>query len=224
MLAKFANNVAKKQPTWSGVCDLTALSEPERIAVMGQFEVRDVWGIGRRIAMQLMEFGVRTVADLRACDPKRIRERFSVVVERTVNKLRGVACVAWESQPPARQKIIASRSFGGPLYTIEQLAAPIRFHMGRAAEKLRKQGSVAGALGVWLETNQFRPQDAQYSPAKNIPLPMPTDDTVALTAWATALLRAIYKPGYRYVKAGCMLMDLREREIMQGALFDIAPV
>jgi DNA polymerase V len=223
-LAKFANNVAKKQPAWSGVCDLTALSEAEQIAVMGQFEVRDVWGIGRRIAMQLMEFGVRTVADLRACDPKRIRERFSVVVERTVNELRGVACVAWESQPAARQQIIASRSFGGPLYTVEQLAAPIRFHMGRAAEKLRQQGSVAGVLGVWLETNQFRPQDAQYSPAKNIPLPMPTDDTAALTAWATALLRVIYKPGYRYVKAGCMLMDLRERGIVQGSLFDVAPI
>lgn len=219
-LAKFANNVAKKQPQWGGVCDLTALTEVELVEVLGQFEVRDVWGIGRKIAMQLMDYGVRTAADLRACDPKRIRERFTVVLERTVSELRGIACVAWENQPSAKKQIIASRSFGGPLYTPEQLAEPVRFHMQRAAEKLRQQDSIAGSVGVFLETNRFRPQDAQYSPSRAIHLPVATDDTAALTSWATTLMRAIYKPGFRYVKAGVMLMDLRERGVVQGSLFN----
>ena len=222
-LAKFANNVAKKQAQWGGVCDLTALSETELVAVLGQFDVRDVWGVGRKIAMQLMSYGVRTAADLRACDAKRIRERFTVVLERTVSELQGVSCVAWENEPPAKQQIIASRSFGGPLYTTEQLAEPVRFHMARAAEKLRLQGSIAGTLGVFLETNRFRPQDPQYSPSRAIHLPAATDDTAVLTTWATTLMRAIHKPGFRYVKAGVMLMDLRERCVVQGSLFDAAP-
>lgn len=37
------------------------------------------------------------------------------------------------------------------------------------------------------------------------------------------MFRAIYKPGYRYVKAGYMLMNLRERGVVQGSLFDAAP-
>lgn len=221
-LAKMANNVAKKQPQWGGVCDLTALTEAELIAVLGQFEVRDVWGIGGKIARQLMDHGVKTAGDLRACDPKRIRERFSVVVERTVSELQGVSCVAWENQPPAKQQIIASRSFGGPLYTPGQLAKPVRFHMARAAEKLRQQDSIAGTVGVFLETNRFRAKDPQYSPSRSIRLPVATDDTAALTTWATALMRAIHKPGFRYVKAGVMLMDLRERGVVQGSLFDAA--
>lgn len=221
-LAKFANHVAKKQPGWNGVCDLTAIGERDLIALMGKVEVREIWGIGRQIAMQMMEFGVRTVADLRACDAKRIRERFSVVVERTVSELKGISCIEWENEPPAKKQIIASRSFGGPLYTVDQLAAPVRFHMGRAAEKLRHQGSTAGRIGVFLETNRFR-DDPQYCPSKSIHLPIATNDTATLTSWATSVLRAIYKPGFRYVKAGCMLMDLCDKGVMQDSLFDGPP-
>jgi DNA polymerase V len=222
-LAKLANHMAKKQPQWKGVCDLTACAEPERLAHMDALDVREVWGIGRKLSVQLMELGIATAGDLARCDSKRARERWGVVMERTIQELNGVSCVAWENQPPAKQQIIASRSFGGPLYTVEQLIEPLRFHMGRAAEKLRQQDSIAGRVGIFLETNRFRPQDPQYSPSQSIALPSATDDTAILTTWGTALLRALYKGGYRYVKAGVALDDLRPRGMQQGSLFDAQP-
>jgi len=222
-LAKFANNAAKKQPQWGGVCDLAALTQAELLEVLDQFDVRDIWGIGRRLCVQLFELGIKTAGDLARLDPKRARERWGVVMERTIQELNGIACVAWETQPPAKQQIIASRSFGGPLYTVEQLVEPLRFHMGRAAEKLRQQDHVAGRVGIFLETNRFRPQDPQYSPSRSIALPASTDDTAVLTTWAVALLRAVFQAGYRYVKAGVMLDDLRPRGMQQGSLFDTQP-
>jgi DNA polymerase V len=172
-LAKFANHVGKKQPQWAGVCDLTTLTTADRLALMDQFPVQEVWGVGRRLAEQLIELGISTTGALARSDPKRLRERFGVVMERTVSELQGVSCVEWQTQPPAKQQIIASRSFGGPLYTLDQIAEPVRFHMGRAAEKLRQQGSVAGRVGVILETNRFRPQDPQYSPPEPSRYPWP---------------------------------------------------
>jgi DNA polymerase V len=222
-LAKFANHVGKKQPQWGGVCDLTTLTTADRLALMDQFPVQEVWGVGRRLAEQLIELGIPTTGALARSDPKRLRERFGVVMERTVSELQGVSCIAWENQPPAKQQIIASRSFGGPLYTLDQIAEPVRFHMGRAAEKLRQQGSVAGRVGVILETNRFRPQDPQYSPSRAIALPVASDDTAVLTTWAAAVMRAVFKGGYRYVKAGVMLDDLRPRGMTQGTLFDSMP-
>jgi len=222
-LAKFANHVGKKQPQWGGVCDLTVLTEADRLALMDQFPVQEVWGVGRRLAEQLIELGLPTTGALARSDPKRLRERFGVVMERTVSELQGVSCIAWENEPPAKQQIIASRSFGGPLYTLDQIAEPVRFHMGRAAEKLRQQGSVAGRVGVFLETNRFRPQDPQYSPSRSLALPVATDDTAVLITWAVALLGALFKAGYRYVKAGVMLDDLRPRGLHQGSLFDAQP-
>lgn len=222
-LAKLANKVAKSHAEFGGVCDLTSMPESELTALLSTVPVEDVWGIGRKLSAALIQGGVTTAAQLRQCDHRHIKERFNVVVERTVRELQCVPCIAWESEPPAKQQIIASRSFGGPLFTAEALADPIRLHAGRAAEKLRQQGSIAGRLGVWIETNRFRPQDPQYCPLRWINLPNPTDDSTVLTAWAVGLLRLIYKPGYRYVKAGVMLDDLRERGIVQGALFDTAP-
>jgi DNA polymerase V len=212
--------VAKKQPQWRGVCDLTALDELELTRLLDGIAVGDVWGVGRRLSAALIGQGIQTAAQLRACDPKRIRERFNVVLERTVSELQGVACLAWETEPPAKKQIIASRSFGDAIHALGDLVEAIRWHASRAAEKLRQQSSLAGRVGVWIETNRFRPQDPQYTPNRSIRLPVATDDTSVLVAWATDVLRALFRPGYRYVKAGVMLDDLRPRGLAQGSLFD----
>lgn len=222
-LAKLANRCAKKEPRWQGVCDLTAMDSAEVEQTLARVPVQDVWGIGRKLAEVLIRGGIKTAADLRRAEPKRIRERFNVVVERSVSELHGTSCITWETEPPAKQQIISSRSFGAPLYTLDELREPVHVYMARAAEKLRRQGSTAGRVGVWIETNRFRSQDAQYSPSQSIRLPDATDDTASLTAWAVALLRSIWREGYRYVKAGVMLDELRPKAMMQGTLFDAAP-
>lgn len=222
-LAKLANRIAKKDARWNGVCDLTALTISDLEAVMATVEVGDVWGIGRKLSAKLIDQGIRTAADLRAADPRRIRERFNVVVEKTVRELQGIACGDLESAPPPRQQIIASRSFGQPLYQASALLEPVHQFTCRAAEKLRAQNSVAGAIGVWIQTNPFRPQDPQYMPQHTLRLPEPTDDSAWLCAWAGGILQTLFKPGYRYVKAGVMLLDLQERGVRQGQLFDTAP-
>lgn len=221
--SKLANHIAKKQSQFGGVCDLTSMAEPELDALLSTVQVQDVWGIGRKLAEALIRGGVTTAAQLRQCDPKRIRERFSVVVERTVSELQGVPCIAWETEPPAKQQIISSRSFGGPIHTLQELAEPIRMHAGRAAEKLRQQHSAAARVGVWIETNRFRPQDPQYAPMRWINMPGSTDDTAVITTWAMAVLHSVFKEGFRYVKAGVMLDAIRPKELAQGSLFDALP-
>ncbi|MGH8114885.1 MAG: Y-family DNA polymerase [Rhodanobacteraceae bacterium] len=220
-LAKLADWIAKHDDTKDGVCDLTAMPRTELDARLAKIEVREVWGVGRRLAERLREDGIFTIADLRAADPRRIRNRYSVTLERTVRELQGTACIDLEEVAPPKQQIIASRSFGAPVYTLQELAEPIRQYMGRAAEKLRRQGSVAGSVGAWIETNRFREQDAQYSPSLTLTMPAPSDDTVVLIQWAQRVLRRIYREGYRYVKAGVMLLDLRERNVEQQRLFEV---
>jgi len=46
---------------------------------------------------------------LRDADPRFLRERFSVVLERTVHELRGTPCMALEDATPNRKSIVASR-------------------------------------------------------------------------------------------------------------------
>jgi DNA polymerase V len=77
---------------------------------------------------------------------------------------------------------------------------------------------------VWLETNRFRPQDPQYHPCAGVRLPNPTDDLADLTYTASIVLARIFKPGYRYTKAGVMLEELVDQDHVQGGLFDAAEV
>lgn len=216
-LAKLANHCAKKQPVWNGVCNLLDVPDPDPI--IGGIDAGEVWGVGRRIAARLESMGISTVRQLRDYDLKAIRREFSVVLERTVLELRGVSCLSLEEVSPPKQQIVCSRSFGEMVSTLSGLEEAVSTYVGRAGEKLRRQGSVAGAITVFINTNSFRSDLPQYSNSITVAMPDPTSDTLSLTQTAISGLRKIYRQGYEYKKAGVMLLDLVDMERVQPSLF-----
>lgn len=107
-------------------------------------------------------------------DAETLRSQFSVVLERTVRKLRGVSCLDLEEAVPDKQKIMSSRSFGPLVYVRVELEEAVAIYIARAAEKLRAQDALAGALQVYIRTNIFKPDVPQYQWAMTIPLPAET--------------------------------------------------
>ena len=219
-LAKLANHCAKKGLAGAaGVCDFTTMRQAELAQLFGRIEVGEVWGVGRKIEARLAALGITTVQQLRDADPDMIRAKFSVVLERTVQELRGVSCLALEEVAPDKQQIICSRSFGQYIEDRDQLAEVVASYVARAAEKLRAQDSLAGALLVFIQTNPFNPKEPQYQRSMTLPLPEATADTRILVSWALKVLRRIYRPGFAYQKAGVMLSELRPRSMAQASLF-----
>lgn len=221
-LAKFANHLAKKNPVFDGVCDLTALTDQERQQWMTKIEVGEVWGVGRKIADRLQTMGIRSVLDLATADLKLIRRQFGVVLERTASELQGTSCLELDDLADPKKQIMASRSFGAMVEGLAELGEAVAWHIDRAAEKLRDQGSVAGAVYVFIQTNRFRQTDPQYNPGVVVPLADVSDDTRALTTAALKGLRHIYRPGYSYKKCGVMMMELTAKQQRQETLFDDA--
>ncbi len=220
-LAKLANHCAKKSLAGSdGVCNLLALNAGELDELFGRIEVDEVWGVGRKIDARLREMGIASVKDLRNADPAMIRTRFSVVLERTVRELNGVSCLSLEEVAPDKQQIMCSRSFGEPVYELDDLLDAVATYMSRAAEKLRGQQGVAAALMVFLQTNPFKPEEPQYHPSMTVPLPDPTADTRVLVQWAQRIAKRLYRRGYAYKKAGVMLSGIQSAGVSQGSLFD----
>ena len=208
-LAKLANHAAKKDLAGlDGVCDFGVLSPSALDELFEQIPVSEVWGVGRRLDERLAEMRISTVRQLRDASPSWIRERFSVVLERTVRELRGVPCLDLEDIAPAKQQIMASRSFGTPVFDLEQLSQAVASHTTRAAEKLRAQQCVAGAITVSIRSNPFKPWERQYNQGAVVPLPEPSADTRALINAALWGLSKIYRPGYAYKKAGVLLSGL----------------
>ena len=73
-------------------------------------------------------------------------------------------------------------------------------HASSGATKLRKQKSVARAIMVFLNTNRFREDLAQYNPSLVLQLPYPTSDTRVIVATAQRALQCIYRKGFYFIK------------------------
>ena len=224
-LAKLANYIAKTAERKPGsypkelsqVCNLTTLPAQDLDDVLAATLVEEVWGVGRKIAAQLHEGGIHTVLDLARMDPATIRRRWSVVLERTVRELQGMQCIDLDDAPAPKKEIACTRSFGQAITELPPLVEAVSEFASRAAEKLRKQGSLASQLLVFAHTSPFRP-GPRFNKSVVVPLRRPTADTGKLV-WAAAMgMRRMYEPGYKMAKAGVMLLDLVPGSVLQGEL------
>lgn len=225
-LAKLANHIAKSADRKPGsypaelarVCNLAALPAADLDAVLEATDLGEIWGIGRRIAEQLRAKGLRTALDVARMDPVVARRRWSVTLERTVREMQGQACIAFEDTPPAKKEIACTRSFGTPIIELADLIESVTEFASRACEKLRRQEGHAGQVLVFIHTSAFRTEDPQYSRSVTVPLRRPTADSGLVASSAVRGLRAIYRPGFRYAKAGVMLLDLQSAAVDQREL------
>lgn len=220
-LAKLANFAAKKWKKTGGVLDLSDPQRRERL--MKILPVGEVWGIGSRTSAKLNHLGINTAWDLAIQPTQRIQEQFNVVIARTVMELNGIQCLELEEIVPDKQQIVCSRSFSRRLTEFRELSAALAEFGSRAAEKLRKQGSVAGCITVFIRTNPFNPNEPQYQRSACIKLDLGTQDTRIIVVTANRLLETIYKSGYGYQKAGVQLSHIQSDALPgQIDLFDDA--
>lgn len=224
-LAKLGNYCAKKIEPYksAGVFCWEDIETMEYMRLFYGIDVGEVWGIGHRISRKLAALGITKVHQLVTTNPKLIRKHFNVTIERTVNELNGTPCLSLEEMAPDKKQIVSSRSFANLITELEELEASVASHIARGVEKLRNQKSTASMLTVFIMTNRFRLQDAQYSPSFTVPLVQPCDDLGPFQVAANSALRRIFKPGYKYKKAGIMLSGIQPNTVRQADLFAPPP-
>lgn len=220
-LAKLANHVAKKQAHFNSVCNFNELSKEELDTLLDKIEVGEVWGVGRRTRSRLQDMNINSALDLKHASSTRIRTEFGVLTTRTLTELNGQACLELTEQSPPRKQIICSRSFGCAVVQLPELEQAVIAYTSRAAEKLRRQDTLACSVQVSLHTNPHHTHAPQYHPSMRIPLLSPTDDTRLLCQATLRGLRQIYRHGHAYQKAGIMLSDIITHPPRD--LFDSAP-
>lgn len=204
-IAKLANYIAKDRPELEGLCDLT--SERVRGRYYRNLPVDEVWGIGRRTAAKLQEANVRTIADYVRADEKLIRSIASIIGERIQAELRGVSCLQLSEVSAQRKGLSCTRSFGQLITSYSDMREAVCRFTTRAAEKLRADGLDAGHIAVFIQTNPHAKEFGYYC-GQNALTVAPTNDTMEMIAHATRILRTIWHPGLRYMKAGVVLNDL----------------
>ena len=208
-LAKAAQHASKvwREKT-GGVVDLRKQEAVEWL--LRRMPVDEVWGIGRRMRDNLASDGISTAWELSQADARALGRKYSVVLERTIRELAGESCMDLEQTAPAKQSICSSKMFGTRVHTLRELQEALATYIHRAAEKLRMQRSLCGALRIGIQTS-FHGDGPKYANAATCIPAFPTDDVRQLTKSALQAAAEIYRPGFAYSKAEVLLMDLRKR-------------
>ncbi len=216
-LAKAAAEYAKKNETTGGVFNLT----PEiRDSVLLKILTQEVWGIGVKTAEWLYQRGINSAFDLKNMRDESIRKRAGITGLRVVYELRGISCISLKPLMAPKKGITSSRSFGRYVTSLAELKESLATHATRAGEKLRADGSVAGLLSAFITTNVYSktPQYANTATVSIIPRSNASHELIRLTMIA---VEKIYKPGFRYIKAGVTLTNISPADQRQIDMFSL---
>ena len=151
-LAKAAQHASKvwREKT-GGVVDLR---KPEAVEwLLRRMPVDEVWGIGSRMRDNLARDGISTAWELSQADARAMGRKYSVVLERTIRELQGESCMDLEQSVAPKQSICSSKMFGQRVHTLKGLQEALATYIHRAAEKLRMQRSLCGAMRIGIQTS-----------------------------------------------------------------------
>ena len=214
-LAKTATWFAKHYPAYEGICVMPADKREQALATV---PIENVWGIGRRSIKKLSQEGIRTALDYTRKPEAWVRRLFNVTGVRTWKELRGETAITLASRE--RQKsIMYSRTFAHMTDSKAVLLRELSNYATAATRRLREQGSLCGAVTVFLATNRHRTDLAQYNADDTIKLTTHTEDTRAVIQAVTLLLERLYRPHYQYKQAGVLLTQLQSNSGVQLDLF-----
>jgi len=218
-LAKLANHLAKKHAQFKNVYEIRCPFDAPVQAIFESVDIGKVWGIGKRLAASLQAQGYHTVAQLQKAPAGDIRRRYGVVVERTLRELNGEVCFDLQQAPEDKKQMIASRSFGQPVYDLSTLERAVLSHLTRVLQTLRAQNSLCRMVTIFIRNNRFSSREPFLDRRRTLVLVEPTDNLLYLAKSVRQLLAELYQSQVAWHKAGVILGEIIPKAGYQPDLF-----
>ncbi|MCA9331598.1 Y-family DNA polymerase [Candidatus Saccharibacteria bacterium] len=214
-LAKLASNRAKKLPELGGVLNL--INNPDTDMYLESVAVQDIWGIGRQLAPKLRAEGIDNALKLSKMYPKLAKQLTGIRGRQTVTELDGISCfpITLGSQRP--KTILRSRTFGEDTNSSHIVESALASFATTAAFRLRRSGQLAKQIGIFVDTNRFKPGFRRWT--KNMSYRTPIADTGQLINDAVSMFGEIYNTGVAYHRAGVWLQDFVPDDQLQIDIF-----
>lgn len=216
-LAKIANKIAKKFPErTSGVYVIN--NDDKRIKALRWTKIKDVWGIGRSMYKHLNAIGIQTAYDFIQLSDDYVRNAFSITGLRLKKELQGISVIKLEQIAP-RHSMRTARSFASTISDYAELEERINAFASNCCKRLRSDKLVCQALTVFIRTNSFSRNEPKYSNSITLKLPYASNTEFTIGEYARVGLKEIFKEGYKYKKAGVLVLNITKANVLQTNLF-----
>lgn len=216
-LCKLATEKGKK----SGKEVVTLFDQSEQIEIMSHLAIRELWGIGRRLAKRLYLKGIYTIHDFYKRDLLWVRGELGVNGERSWRELHGESCIEMEHLEHTIQDTISeTRTFPTDINDYDYLRSRITMYSSNVARRLRAMNGEAGSVSVFLCTNRFHIESGYFTPSSRLIIDPPSSDTGTITSASMIILDRIYDMSLSYKRAGVILADIRPSKSRAPGLFD----
>ena len=190
-LSKIANKIAKKQSKHNGIYIIN--NSNQRDCVIRNTPVDTIWGIGRQYSKMLQQNNIFTAYEYTQANNQWLKKNISVIGLRIKEELLGNPCIPLELVLQEKKAIATTRAFGKKIIEYSYIKEAVATYATRCAEKLRKQGSAANLITVFIHTDPFNLNEIQYNKSKTISLPVASYNQIEIVHNSLKILDAIYK-------------------------------
>ncbi len=182
-------------------------------AFLADLPVSVVSGIGKAAAERLHALGIKTLAQLGACDPQDLRKVFGARTEMMIARARG------EDDSPVTvgremKSVSHELTFATDLVSREEIDAALTKLLTRVGRRLRMYGVAGNTLCVKVRFADRSVHTAQMR------LKAPSDDDIALRPLLMTLFDKVWAPGQKVRLLGVAVSGFGEAESAQTSLFD----
>ena len=221
-LAKLASERAKKDPELGGVLNLAEASAIEQQQHLQAIPIKDVWGVGWRLAPRLRAEGIANAGQLAQLSPQRAQQLMGIHGRQMVAELNGLSCYPLELVHKKRQSIARTRTFGEDTNDLNSLEAAIASFATQAAFRLRHSGQLTRRAALFATTSKHKPDYRRWS--REVIYETPTADSGKLISDLVALLGTFYTPEAQYHRAGVLLYDFVPANQLQTDLLGVVNI
>lgn len=214
-LAKLASEIAKnkirKKTDFSGVFEI---NENNRISILKNTSINEIWGIGRNLNKTLRYHNVRNAEDYCNLSDDFLKRNFGKIGLDLKEELSGNSINPVDSSPQIPKSISKTASFRHFTNDKSIIKNSLNYHCHIACTKLRRFELTSRHLAIMLRTKDFKVF------TNKILLDTPIDSEFEINQIIYRLFEELYMKGIDYRSSGVILSKIEPKKDSQLNLFD----
>ena len=207
-LAKLASDKAKNTKTRIALAGLKTKTK-----LLKNTEIKEVWGIGRKLAPKLNGYGIKTAYDYIQKEDEWIKKRFGKNGLATKVELCGMIVSPITNEIELPKSISDTKSFPEFSSDLNFLKNELSVHIHSTCKKLRKINCKCSTIGVLIKTKDFQ------TIYEKVDLEVPLDFEFDISKMAFSILEKVFSPSVMYRSIGIVLENFCQTSEEQLKLF-----